>query len=490
LLRVPKEGEKYTFRYLGKGGDVKRVELPTEPLVQLQWGLYAFVPSLEALRRFAEFTTPAAAAATASPKPELTDLDAVRALLEDRDKSETAWQWVRERNPLAPQDRAYGHLLGTLQDVLEVLHDDGSRYSVRGYGQRMEDSIGLNLLGMDPQDPRRGKELAVKEVIAAVNEPKAFGDALVAAQEVLRFIKRNPLPSAPDDNVARFPIDLVDFSSQVLARLCTKWFGLPDGTHMVTGNYRAGVIPPKALCPGSLGPASRYMFMPHPQDNLATDGKAHATAVREAVRNWLASRQLNPAGQPDVTAFPFSKDIQDALAGTQSDAYLGDNIAGTMLGFTPSVQSNFLRVMETWIENGRGLWLLQQSLFEHSTSAGLTYEEARAALRDPLMKTMRKHPVPTMAWRCPVDPVENGKPVTDPARRVVLGLQSAMVDPQAQDVLVFGRHHDKDDKDTTVHGCPGYELAVGVMLAMMATLMKAGTLRPTGSPVLLILTQP
>ena len=42
----------------------------------------------------------------------------------------------------------------------------------------------------------------------------------------------------------------------------------------------------------------------------------------------------------------------------------------------------------------------------------------------------------------------------------------------------------------TVHGCPGYELAMGVMLAMIACLMKAGTLRPTGSPVLLILTQP
>jgi hypothetical protein len=325
-------------------------------------------------------------------------------------------------------------------------------------------------------------------VIASVSEPTAFGDALVAAQEVLRFIKQKPLPSASNDTVARFPIDLVDFSSQVLARLCKQWFGLPDGTHMVTGNYRAGVVPSKALCPGSLGPASRYMFMPHPQANLARDGKAHATAVREAVKNWLANLPLNQAGQPDVKAFPLSRDIQAALAKTGSGAQLGDNIAGTMLGFTPSVQSNFLRVMETWIEYDRGLWLQQQSLFEHSTSAVLTYAEAAAALREPLMKTMRKHPVPTMAWRCPVE--ENGAPVMDPPKRVVLGLQSAMADPQAQDVLVFGRHHNAQNQDTTVHGCPGYELAVGVMLALIATLMKAGTLRPTGSPVLLILTQP
>ena len=61
-----------------------------------------------------------------------------------------------------------------------------------------------------------------------------------------------------------------------------------------------------------------------------------------------------------------------------------------------------------------------------------------------------------------------------------------------QGVLLTNRHNVRSEngKDTTVHGCPGYELAMGVMLAMIASLMKSGTLRPTGSPVLLILTQP
>ncbi|NDZ16991.1 hypothetical protein C7T35_27525 [Variovorax sp. WS11] len=490
LLRVPKEGEDYTFRYLANGR-VQRVELSDQPLVQLQWGLYAFIPSLEALETFAEFTKRAKAANAAPdpPPPSKAAIEAVqalgknreaiRALLEDRDKSEVVWKRVRDGSLLAPKASAYGTLLGTLDEVLAALRDKRRvLYSVHGYGERMKETIGLNLLGMDPDDPQRIEEMPVKKVIADVDESTAFDDALLEGQTVLSEI--DPLPSAAGDNVVRRPIDLVDFSNHVLARLCKKWFGLPDEDLMVTGGYRAGQFPVKpVLCPGSLGPASRYMFMPHPQPSLEADGRAHATAVREAVEAWLKR-------DPDLTGHRLSRDIKAAL-GAPTLERLAANIAGTMLGFTPSVQSNFLRTMETWIDGDRALWVHQQSLFEQSSTKDITYDEAADALRKPLMAALRQHPVPTMAWRCPV---VNGKVDTAENKRVVLGLQSALAEPGAPPVLVFGRDNNDYDKDTTVHGCPGYELAMGVMLAMIACLMKAGTLRPTGSPVLLILTQP
>lgn len=498
LLHVPKEGENHTFRYLANGS-VQRVVFPDQPLVQLQWGLYAFVPSLKALREFADFTRRSVPAARASrPQPSLAEIEVIRALLEDRDKSQIVWRWVRERSSLAPrgtpsaprgtpsarrsgraapQDGAYGKLLGTLNEVLAALTDkNADKYSVIGYGERMKDTIGLNLLGMDPTHPRYHDELPVKNAIASVSEADAFKDALKEAQAVLDKIP--PLPSAPGD-VVRRPVDLVDFSNRVLARLCTEWFGLPDENLMVTGGYRAGQRPAKPLCPGSLGPASRYMFMPHPQPDLEADGKFHAKAVREAVGGWLS-------GNPNLAGHRLSAAIQAALPTTTPQQHLADNIAGTMLGFTPSVQSNFLRVMETWINDDRALWVHQQSLFEQSSKKRLSYAQARTALRRPLLAAIRKNPVPTMAWRYPV---VDGKPDTDPSRRVVLGLQSALADPVAPDVLVFGRDHHKSAQNTTVHGCPGYELAMGVLLAMIGSLMKAGTLRPTGSPVLLILTQ-
>ncbi len=475
LLHVPKEGEEYTFRYLADG-KVNREKMSDKPLVQLQWGLYAFVPSLAVLETLTDFTKPVATQLS-HPPPGLSELEAARALLEDRSKSEAAWGWVRKGNSLAPQDGAYGHLVGTLAEVLTVLRDNGTKYSVAGYDERMEGSIGLNLLGMDPSHPRRIKELGVKDEIAKVREHEAFSATREFAQAFLKA-----LPSLPsvDGDVVRRPVDLSDFSSWVLAQLCRLWFGVPDDANLSQGGYQPG--PPGApRCPGSLGPASRYMFMPHPHPDFAIDGRAHAKAVRDAVGQWLA-------GKPDLKAHRLSQGINAALAGTRSEEFLADNIAGTMLGFTPSVQSNFLRVVQTWLEEGSSFWVHQQSLFEHSpTTADLSYDEAKAALRKPLMAAIRKNPVPTMAFR---SPVEDGKPDTSPGKRVALGLESALTDPDAPDVLVFGRDHHESGKDTTVHGCPGYEMAMGVLLALIGSLMKAGTLRPTGSPVLLILTPP
>ena len=54
---------------------------------------------------------------------------------------------------------------------------------------------------------------------------------------------------------------------------------------------------------------------------------------------------------------------------------------------------------------------------------------------------------------------------------------------------MFGRDRDRASaSEPTVHSCPCYAMANGVLLAMLAGLLKAGTLRPTGSPVLLMLT--
>ncbi len=499
LLRVPREGEQYTFRYL-EGGAVQRVTFSDQPLVQLQWGLYAFVPSLRVLEKFADLTLPAArnaevdaeaardaevdaeAARNAEVDAEAArKVEAIRALLEDREqlgdleKSEIVWKSVREGNLPEVQDSAYGHLVGDLAGVLAALRDRGENYSVRGYAGRMEGSIGLNLLGMDPKDDRFEKEQPVNRAIRGFHELEAFADTLSIANKVLAGLPA--IPSAAGDPTRR-ALDLVDFSDRVLAGLCKLWFGLPDEHLMITGGRKPGK-PAQARCPGSLGPASRYLFVPQPHGDLVADGRGHAKAVREAVEGWLAT-------SPDLARHRLAQDIQTALAGTGSEQHLAANIAGTMLGFTPSVQSNFLRVMETWINEERALWVNQQSLFEYSRDADLQYAEARDALRVPLLRAIRKHPVPTMAWR---SPVVNGTPDTRPDQRVVLGLQSVLADPAAPTELVFGRDHHEDAKNTTVHGCPGYQLAMGVLLAMIGSVLKVGTLRPTGSPVLLILTQ-
>jgi hypothetical protein len=94
-----------------------------------------------------------------------------------------------------------------------------------------------------------------------------------------------------------------------------------------------------------------------------------------------------------------------------------------------------------------------------------------------------------MVWR---RPVVGNRP--DPDATVVLGLASAIEslppDEQARrDALLFGGDYFAPGSDRWgLHACPGSRMGVGVMLAMACALLQAGTLRPTGSPVLLILT--
>jgi hypothetical protein len=273
----------------------------------------------------------------------------------------------------------------------------------------------------------------------------------------------------------RRAIDLVNFSDFVLGKLCEIWFGLPDGTHLELGGRQPG-NPATPRCPGNLGTASRFIFTPHPRAELEAEGKDQGAAVRKAVTEWLADGAK-------LGSFPLSAAIEAALGPGAAPDRLAANIAGTMLGFTPTVQGNFLRVMETWISEEESLWEHQQALFAHSQGPQLAYAEAVEVLRPRLFAAMRKHPAPALLWR---SPVQEGKVVQDANARVVLGMQSALTDPQAPDELVFGRDR-PGAAVPTVHGCPGYEMAMGVLLAMIGGLLKAGTLQPTGSPVLLIL---
>ena len=477
FLRVPQAGESSTFRYLDASGQVVRVSFDDKPLVQLEWGLYLFVPALAALAKLAEFVVELPASKPMppikAPQTEEQERELLRQILDDPDQAPAQWEKVRKGEASDVQDRAYGHLIGTYSGVLDAMKDGGSRYSVQGYGERMVVSVGPNLLGLDP-GPERTKQLALNDAIQAVTEQEAFALTLTVVSVVLR--KFPDLPALKPGNAVRRPIDLVNFSDAVMAALCTKWIGLPQAPFMVAGG-RVDVVPREPRCPGNFATASRYIFSPHPRPDLDAAGRLQGDAVRKAVEAWLLT---------DPVLGSLAADIQRRLPSIVTRAELALSLAGVLLGFPPTVQGNFIRTMETWIKD-EDLWQHQQALFDAAPGATLSYEQANQVLRTPLLAAMRKRPVPEMLWR---SPVTGGVADTQTAsKRVVLGIASAMADAAApsDNLLMFGRDHDAT-ATPTVHGCPGYPMAMGVLLAMTAGLMKAGTLRPTGSPVLLILT--
>ena len=161
FLGVPEPGRRRTFRFVDdSSGEVMRVDLGNEPLVTLEWGLYAFTPSLAAVKAIASQSI------GKPPKlkePAETDINMRWQQRFDDDEAEirqAAWDWVlanKKPDGLAAGLRhlpGYGWLVTDPELVLAVLKDNGRYFSVHGYGERMKNSIGHGFLGMDDVPPK------------------------------------------------------------------------------------------------------------------------------------------------------------------------------------------------------------------------------------------------------------------------------------------------------------------------------------------------
>ncbi len=522
LLGVPRPGEKRSFRYVETSGGkavVRRVDLGDQPFVELQWGLYLFVPSLEGLTALPRLGgAPAVAAAAPAPGPAVppvaepaspllgaNSLQAWRERLEDQDRSPAVWAALRNQGKGRFHAVGYGTLVSDRDDVLAVLRDDGRAYSVKGYEHRMRAGIGLNYLGLDPATGHDQQAAAVNPGIQAINESQAHEASLKVGRRVLAGFGQLAMPagSGQDGHGLRVPVDLVSFSETALAGLCALWFGLPDGQLMVAGGVAEGDPqeqgPPR--CPAHAYAASRTIFSPHPNEITVERSQRQGPRMLQAVTTLLAQvrqgqRQPTPLVRDSIAALDQAFQVDPAKIPPGHDAMVAGNLAGLVLGFAPTVHSNLMRVLRSWVEDG-SLWTQQQRLADALATlavkppAAAEFTAAKEGLRGPLMQTLRRCPLPETLWR---SPVVNGKPVPEAAdvhsdRRLVLGIRSLMTDPTVDDTMMFGGSR-TDPNWQTPHACPGQAMGVGVMLGLLHALLDAGTLRPTGSSVLLVLTPP
>jgi Dyp-type peroxidase family len=486
FLAVPEPGQPRVFRYPADNGTVVRIDLGDRPLVSLEWGLYLFAPSLAALKHLPQLAQTPPAQTARAPAPHDLSLETWQGLLEDgspdpadplKARNALPWQYVREQGS-GVLATGYGLLAGTEARVLEVLKDNGERFSVMGYGQRMAASIGLGYLGLDPHTGHAEQAEhtpSVNEAIEGYDARKSFA----AARPIVDgFIAAVTEPAKLEQMPPRVPVDLISLSETVLAKLCAVWFGLPDGKLMQPGGRVPDPFAP-ARCPGHLFTTSRFIFGPRPNDAVIVQASSQGRAVLEAFKQLLAGG--GPLG-------PLAQDIKDRLqhipsvAAGDRDFLVARTLAGTMLGFPPTVHGNFLRIVDLLVRSEE-LWDLQQRLLERR-AAGVVdaFERAHAALFMPMIATMRRRPAPEMIWRTAVNGATlGGAAPTDADRRVVLGLASAVSDPASNHLVMFGGSRTGPDK--TVHACPGYGMAIGVLLALLSGLFEAGGLRPTGSSI-------
>ncbi|OSJ19303.1 hypothetical protein BST63_03220 [Bradyrhizobium canariense] len=144
------------------------------------------------------------------------------------------------------------------------------------------------------------------------------------------------------------------------------------------------------------------------------------------------------------------------------------------MGMLPTVDGNLTRTVRNW-QNGETLARLKEALQQHGGSDA--FVRARDVLMTPLMQAMQLDPVPDAVWRIAIKKHTLGTKnpvVVHPGDKIYVSIVSATKeDSQAGlvDVFpVFGG--DRSATPYPTHACPGYEMAIGVLLGIINGYME------------------
>jgi Dyp-type peroxidase family len=477
----------FPFEHSGKPYEI---DLGPDPFVTLQWGAYFFLPSIAALKALPSLVELPLPLPAPTPLPEHMpdpqDRLGWQLWLEDTTRRDRAWAWVRSQ-PGGVVDTAYGVLVGAPERVCEVLRNVPDRYSVSGYGERMHDSIGVGYLGLDDDSGHREQAPVINAAIEAFTEERCYAEAYGAARLGLAGLKKEaralldafPASQRPVDLPTDTPLDFERLSEGVLAALCQRWFGQPDGHHLWGTEFHAeapaqGVA---ARCPRDLFKVSRHVFGPDPTEAVKAEGRAAGRRFTAAIEAWLAEpgAQLQPLAQQIVAAVQGWPDATPDLTAR--------TLAGIMLGFPPTTHANLLTVLVAWTQT-RKLWELQPLWHEVAPDPQTQlrpYAEAVARLRPTLVATLNQRPTPFQVWRKARVAHQLGRVAVEPGRVVIVGLGSATQQDPLRHHIAFGGDRN-DPQGPPPHACPGYGMGMGVMLGVIAAVLDAGVLRYTGAP--------
>ncbi len=530
FLGVPRDGDPHTFEH----GDLRLDLRSDKPFVTLEWGMYLFVPSIRALAELKDLAREAAEleAPADNDKPKEEDqtkkdpkkknqkkedqrerrraveaqkgakiiaqlLQAEQAVgfdgakdqwkiaLEDisaraTGASQFIWTAVREIHNGALRT-PYGVLVGSKDLVMEVFENRGARYSATGYAGRMRRSFGEIYLGMDDEgkdSPYQVQSKAANDAIMKMTEDQGFAAAYGRMQEILKS-----WTTAPAHEVT---VELRDLIDLLLARLSRDWFGVPDDTFVISGGWhRVPKVQP--TCPGHFHSPSRYMFQPNPGAEASAIGEAHGQELKCAVLDLVeahrtaSTKPKGPVAEALFEAFRYCNN-DDPSKRKLKDDLLASNLIGVMMGFLPTVDGNLRATLYEWV-NDQSLWDHQLAYLaaEDKDAPG----KARSALLPPLRRTMQLRPVPELTWRTALQDHTLGSVKVRVGDRIVIGIVSAtqqcLLDGDDDLYPLFGGHRKGGQPPT--HACPGYDLAMGVLLGTLAALVETVSLRPTLSPM-------
>jgi Dyp-type peroxidase family len=504
FVGVPQDGDPHSFFFYDDSGREKVMSLPPDkPLVKLEWGLYAFVPSINAIAELKEIADVAAKIEKGSDDHHRKTKEDQRALrratearigeeiiaklrfveqykgfdsaseqwkiaLEDISArllgaSQVVWAAIRELHGGALRT-PYGVLVCSKELVTEVFDNRARRYTVTGYAERMKESFGEIFLGKDddglPTSSYCKESRPANDAIMRITLRDGFESALKHTQDTLNSL-------VPPDTERRLEVkDMVD---DILARVSKEWFSVPDGDYVVGGGWHWRRDLP--TCPGHFHSPSRYMFQPNPGPEASLAGQQHGQVLKKAIGEFFKAGTV-PEGK-------LGKAIFKGYQGDQRTSTL----IGVMMGFLPTVDGNIRGALYEWV-NDRSLWDHQLAYLADKAEDPL--EKACRVLMRPLKQTLLLRPVPELVWRTALVLHSLGPVEVHPGDRIVVSIVSATQECLINDddgglYFIFGGKRSGIDHPT--HACPAYKMAIGVMLGMLAGLLGSTRLRPTMSPM-------
>jgi Dyp-type peroxidase family len=538
LLGVPEVGEERSFRFEHPVDGVPRshrialdaapgVDEESRPYVRVEWGAYLFTPSVHALQELihvaalgprplpvwsaddGEQRIQALLRLEGAPCP-APAIRAWKSALEDPEAQEKfisagIWAAIREHHGGVLRT-AYGVLVADRKRVLEVLGDD-QHYTVAGYRERMGASIGQIYLGLDRDGSgeyeRQSKE--VNKAIGRISEESAFRLAYAFTTGVLNEFIETEKGIAPllGRKHWELNLDAKEVSDKVLGQLCREWFGLPaarvpGGPPPAPGEQPPALVPgswdwdwkegESAIYPAQFTAPSRYIFQPHPGDDVKAYGERYGKALTAAlhafIRPFQESRSVpkTPQGEDAVLASAILRAFPDARP---DDDFVARAFAGTLMGFLPTVDGNLRLSLNEWLRDGT-FWSLRTA-WAQSREAD-PYDRAKALLEAPLKEVMQLRPSPELVWRrVKGDGVRLGNETLADGDTVVLSLVSATQQNLRENKLdvtpIYGGRRSPDGPHPA-HACPGQEAGMGVLLGLLAGLVdEKERMRPSPAPL-------
>jgi deferrochelatase/peroxidase EfeB len=510
FLGVPESGRTRMFRFEHGGRTVRMALDGTDalgeeprPLVALEWGSYLLAPSKPALSYLRAHALQAASAQARTELPwsvsagaaQIQQLQALerqnteaaatawKAALEDPDAlssytSASIWAAIRAQHGGVLRI-PYGVLVADRALVNEVLSDASGRYTVSGYQQRLQASIGAIYLGLDAHGGVGGdaghstyaqQSKACNDAIMALSYQEGFDAARQATRGALMRFVADTIGRAMfgQENSWELNLDIRELLDKVLGSLCTRWFGL----HSETGEFQPGGFqwnwkdgePP--LLPGHFNAPSRYTFQPAPGPVVERVAIQQGQALAKAMVNFLSRHGA-------TLSAPITRAVLDQNPPPSLDL-AARTLTGAIMGFVPTTDGSLRRVVQEWMRDGT-LWALRAKAAPNGLD---TLATAKHALLADLKRAMQTRPVPEQIWRTATRRHELGQGPhavhLQGGDTVVLALVSATqqaLETGREDVspIFGGNRHAAQGAPT--HACPAYPAAMGAMLGVLSALV-------------------